>query len=74
MRSTPENVRFTDLHKLCVTYFGEPRQRGSHVIFKTPWQGNPRINIQEQKGKAKRYQVLQVLTAVDKLISEGMGS
>ena len=42
----------------------------SHLIFKTPWQGDPRINIQEDKGKAKAYQVRQVLLAIDKL--EGM--
>lgn len=32
--------------------------------------GDPRINIQDQKGKAKAYQVRQVLLAIDKL--EGM--
>lgn len=68
MRENPENVRFTDLHKVCVGYFGNPRRSGgSHVIFKTPWLGDPRINIQKQNGQAKRYQVLQVLAAVDKL-------
>ena len=52
-------------------YFGKPRQMGtSHLIFNTPWQGDPRINIQEDKGKAKAYQVRQVLLAIDKL--EGM--
>jgi hypothetical protein len=32
--------------------------------------GDPRINIQDEKGKAKTYQVRQVLLAIDKL--EGM--
>jgi hypothetical protein len=68
MRRTPQNVRFTDLFRLCVDYFGEPRQRGtSHAIFKTPWLGDPRVNIQNEKGKAKAYQVRQVLAAIDKL-------
>ncbi len=68
MRRAPANVRFRDLFRLCVEYFGEPRQRGtSHAVFKTPWQGDPRVNIQEEKGKAKAYQVRQVLTAIDRI-------
>jgi hypothetical protein len=31
------------------------------------WPGDPRVNIQEDKGKAKAYQVRQVLLAIDKL-------
>ena len=52
-------MRYThDLKKLCEAYFGKPRQTGtSHAIFKTPWVGDPRINIQDDKGKAKAYQV-----------------
>jgi len=47
--------------------FGEPRQqKSSHRIYKTPWQGDPRINIQNYKGKAKAYQVKQVLLAIEK--------
>ena len=71
MRREPANVRFGDLKKLCEAYFGKPRQTGtSHAIFKTPWAGDPRINIQDDKGKAKAYQVRQVLLAIEKL--EGM--
>jgi hypothetical protein len=51
-----------------VEHIGEPRQSGSsHVIFKTPWPGDPRVNIQNDKGKAKAYQVRQVLSAIEKL-------
>ncbi len=68
LRKEPANVRFADLRKVCESFFGEPRQNGtSHLIFKTPWQGDPRINIQEAGGKAKPYQVRQVLQAIDKL-------
>jgi len=71
IRREPANVRFGELKKVCEEYFGKPRQVGtSHVTFKTPWIGDPRINIQEDKGKAKPYQVRQVLLAIDKL--EGM--
>ena len=36
-------------------------------MFKTPWPGDPRVNIQNDKGKAKAYQVRQILMAIDKL-------
>ncbi len=68
MRENPVGVRYSDLMKVCVAYFGEPRQRGSsHAVFKTPWPGDPRVNIQSDKGKAKAYQVRQVLQAIAKL-------
>ena len=59
---------FTDLCKVCEHYFGKARQSGSsHRIYKTPWQGDPRVNIQNSKGKAKAYQVKQVLKAIERL-------
>jgi len=68
MRREPTNVRFDDLKKVCEEKFGKPRQSGSsHAMFKTPWIGDPRINIQDDKGKAKAYQVRQVLSAIEKL-------
>jgi len=71
MRREPASVRFSDLLKICEHFFGKPRQSASsHVLFKTPWIGDPRINIQNQKGKAKTYQVRQVLLAIDKLKEE----
>ena len=69
MRQNPANVRFSDLAKVCEHYFGEARQQGtSHQVYKTPWPGDPRVNIQRGKqGKAKAYQVRQVLAAIDKM-------
>ncbi|MEO1800070.1 MAG: toxin HicA [Cyanobacteria bacterium J06629_2] len=68
MRGNPKNVRFNDLVKVCNHYFGSPRQQGtSHCVYKTPWVGDPRVNIQDKKGKAKPYQVRQVLSAIAKL-------
>ena len=68
MKRNPRDVRFSDLCKVCDHYFGEPRQSGSsHRIYKTPWQGDPRINIQSHRGKAKAYQVKQVLLALERL-------
>ena len=68
MKTNPKGVRYNDLLKVCEHFFGSPRQSGSsHCIFKTPWPGDPRVNIQNKKGKAKPYQVKQVLLAVEKI-------
>jgi len=54
---------------ICKNVFGAGRTSGSHHIFKTPWQGDPRINPQKLKGNlAKTYQVRQVLQYLRKLI------
>ena len=58
IKQNPKNVRFNDLCKVCDYFFGTPRQGGgSHRMYKTPWPGDPRINIQNHKGRAKVYQV-----------------
>jgi len=68
MQREPANVRFVELFKVCEAFFGKPRQSGSsHAIFKTPWPGDPRVNIQNDKGRAKVYQVRQVLAAIERL-------
>ena len=68
MQEEPKNIRFADLKKVCEAYFGQPRQSGtSHLIYKTSWPGDPRVNIQNASGQAKAYQVRQVLQAIDKL-------
>ena len=68
MRRNPKGVSFSDLCKVCDHYFGEARQTGSsHRIYKTLWQGDPRVNIQDDKGMAKAYQVKQVLKAIERL-------
>ena len=62
--SNPKNVKFHDLLRLCQTYFGNPRISGSHHIFKMPWRGDPRINIQKDGKMAKPYQVKMVQKAI----------
>jgi len=66
----PNNVLFNDLIAICEKYFGKPRIRGSHHIFKTPWKGDPRINLQKENKMAKPYQVKKVIKAIEKLESE----
>jgi len=68
MRQNPKGVSFNDLCIVCDHYFGVARQTGTrHRVYKTPWQGDPRINIQNDKGMAKVYQVKQVLKAIERL-------
>ncbi len=68
IKQSPKNIKYKDLCLVCDYYFGEARQRGSsHRIYKTPWQGDPRVNIQNNKGKAKAYQVKQVLLAIERM-------
>ena len=68
IKQNQAGVRFAELCTICDHYFGKARQSGSsHRVYKTPWQGDPRVNIQNKKGKAKAYQVRQVLKAIERL-------
>jgi hypothetical protein len=67
MRRNPAGVRFEDACKVATHFFGAPRQDGtSHKVWKMPWPGDPRVNLQRAKdGKAKAYQVRQLLKAIE---------
>jgi hypothetical protein len=68
MRESPGGIRFSDAMKVAEHFFGAPRKSGSHRVFRMPWLGDPRINLQEdQGGKAKAYQIRQLILAIDKL-------
>src|SRR5260370_36351226 len=67
LRSQKRNTRFSHLVRVCRDCFGRERIQGSHHIFKTPWLGDPRINLQKVRGKAKPYQVEQVIAALERL-------
>ena len=66
MRNNPKGIRFADLCRVCEHYFGAP--------YRMPWQGDPRVNIQNDKGMAKAYQVRQVLKAIERLQNENSSS
>ena len=74
LKGNPKGVKFSELSKTLDEWFGEPRKRGSHWIYRTPWQGDPRLNIQNAKGMAKPYQVRQAIRALWKLAKEEQGS
>ena len=70
-RAKPESVGFGDLCALAECYgWVFARQRGSHWMFKR--EGHPRLmNFQEYaNGRAKGYQVRQLLDAIDMLAEE----
>ena len=71
-RRNPKGIRFSDPCRICDEYLGEPRHRGtSHRVYRTPWPGDPRVNIQSDQGMAKAYQVRQVIKAIAKLEARG---
>ncbi|WP_244951276.1 hypothetical protein [Ruania zhangjianzhongii] len=49
--------------------FADTAAAASDLILQSatlPWPGDPRVNIQNRHGKAKAYQVGQVLAAIEK--------
>ncbi len=72
MRNNPRGVRFEQVKAVCDSLFGLPRNSGtSHHVYAMPWGGDPRVVIQERRnGKAKAYQVRQILAAIDRMEDE----
>lgn len=71
MRNNPRDVRYAELVAVCDHYFGAARHTGgSHSVYRVPWEKGPRVNIQDDHGLAKPYQVRQVLAAIE-LIERG---
>ncbi len=72
MRRNPAGIRFAQACRVAEHFFGPPRRSGSHTIYRTPWPGDPRVNLQDDGGgKAKAYQVRQLLQAIDRLTDGG---
>ena len=66
IRSNPNDVAWADLVAVCGLCFGMPRRgKGSHLIYDTPWMDHPLLVLQPRRGRAKPYQVRQVLRALD---------
>lgn len=63
-RDAPANLRFEQLCQLAECHgFVLARQKGSHRLYKCP--GEPRVmNFQDDRGKAKEYQVKQLLELI----------
>ena len=67
-KNSPNNFSFTEICKLAECYgFVFQRQSSSHFIFENPSlniEQNRILNFQDFKGKAKPYQVKQLLRAI----------
>lgn len=63
--NSPQNLRFTELQKLCC-YFGMElrNSEGSHFVYRRKKPPIFTISIQDDNGKAKEYQVNQLLDKV----------
>lgn len=57
LEAKESHIRFSRLLAICKHFFGTPRIVGSHHVFKTPWLGDPRINLQRDKTNAKPYRL-----------------
>lgn len=66
-RNSPNSLRFTELCQLAECFGWEfARQKGSHALYKR--RGSTQLmNFQNDKGKAKDYQVRQLVDAIDEL-------
>jgi hypothetical protein len=63
----PKNVSFKVDLKIATKFFGPPKIKGSHHVFKTPWRGEPWVNLQKDGKQAKEYQVKQLIKALKNL-------
>lgn len=66
-RNNPKGLRFSELQRLAKALGYElSRVNGSHHIYTHPTRPElPQLNMQEDKGMAKAYQVRQVLSVID---------
>ncbi len=66
-RNDPGSLRFTEVCYLAECFgFEFARQDGSHVMYKYPGYREV-MNFQDVKGEAKKYQVKQLLRALEEL-------
>jgi predicted RNA binding protein YcfA (HicA-like mRNA interferase family) len=65
--SAPANARFEDVVSLAEAVgFVLRRQRGSHLVFRHRDNPRLRLNLQATKGKAKEYQVKDLLAKIER--------
>ncbi|MCI0661682.1 MAG: toxin HicA [Acidobacteria bacterium] len=71
LKHNEESLRFRRLKAICDHFFGKPRIRGAHHIYATGIPEFPLVNIQNNKGKAKPYQVRQVRKVLETIRDRG---
>jgi hypothetical protein len=69
-RANPAGVRFTEICALAECFgWTFSRQAGSHRLYKR--KGDPNLmNFQDRNGRAKAYQVRQLVAAIDEQRAE----
>jgi predicted RNA binding protein YcfA (HicA-like mRNA interferase family) len=66
-KDSPASLRFEDLCYLAECYdFFSARQKGSHHIYKRLGFSKS-MNFQDVNGRAKEYQVIQLLDAIEEI-------
>jgi hypothetical protein len=73
-RTTRKGVRFAEAIQLAECWgFNLARQRGSHVILARVgyWRT---VNLQDDHGMAKPYEIDQLLEAIEDLIDQGIAA
>ena len=76
MRNNSKNVKYQDLLKVCIDYFGEPRTHWGLTRRIQDALGRATRGSTSKMTKAKRSRTrwLQVLAAIDKIDDEGKQS
>ncbi len=65
-RANPAGLRFRELLRLAECHgFNPSRQRGSHIVLSAEAAPRPLV-VQDVKGRAKAYQVRQLLDAIER--------
>ena len=60
----PTDVTYDDALAVCRHLFGEPAiSTASQAVFRTPWPRDPRLSVQNVKGRVKPHQVSVILRA-----------
>ncbi len=71
IEDNPEAASFSDLAKVCDYYFGRPSLKSvDQLVYRTPWQKDPYLNIQNKQGRAAFYQIKRILVAIAKLAKD----
>ena len=70
-RNNPQGLRFAELCKLAQCFgWTHDRTRGSHHLFKRPGSMGLMVFQDAENGRAKPYQVRQLLRSIDQLTTD----
>ena len=72
LQQRQNSIKFAEISENLRAMVWPPRiKRYNHHVYRMPWSGDPRINIQRgNNGAAKAYQVKQVIAALARMEEE----